>query len=189
MERITILALSGSLRKGSYNTALIRALTKLAPEGMDIVVFEGMGNMPLFNPDLSVQNLPAVRDLQERLSKSDGLIIASPEYAHGISGVLKNALDWLVADPKFVALPVALFNASPRASHAQQALREVINTMSGNIIEDACASVALLGSDLDMQGIINHREISVTLKMALTEFGAAVAARASTNETPIYGNG
>ena len=135
MKKLKILALSGSLRKASYNTALIHALSKLAPEGVEIIPFEGIGNLPLFNPDLETQNITPVTRLCEVLEKSDGLIIASPEYAHGISGVLKNALDWLVAGEEFVNMPVALLNTSPRASHAQKALREVIKTMSGDICE------------------------------------------------------
>src|SRR5690606_36930352 len=92
-----ILALSGSLREGSYNTAALEALSQVAPEGIDVVVFEGIGDLPLFNPDLENERLSAVETLKDSLRSSAGLVIASPEYAHGISGVMKNALDWLVS--------------------------------------------------------------------------------------------
>lgn len=177
MKILKILALSGSLRKTSYNTELIHALSKLAPEGLEIIPFEGIGKLPLFNPDLDIQNTPPVTKLCKALEKSDGLIIASPEYAHGISGVLKNTLDWLVAGEEFVDMPVALFNTSPRASHAQNALKEVIKTMSGNIIEDASISIPLLGSNLNSDGIIKHPEISLTLKEAIKIFKIAILAR------------
>ncbi len=177
MKILKILALSGSLRKASYNTALIHALSKLAPEGIEIIPFEGIDNLPLFNPDLVIQDITPVTRLSEALEKSDGLILASPEYAHGISGVLKNALDWLVAGEEFVNMPVALLNTSPRASHAQKALREVIKTMSGDIIEEASISVPLLGSNLDSDGIIKHPEISLALKEAITIFKQAILAR------------
>lgn len=177
MKVLTILALSGSLRKASYNTALIHALSKLVPEGVEVIPFEEIGKLPLFNPDLNIRKIPPVTKLCEALEKSDGLIIASPEYAHGISGVLKNALDWLVAGEEFVNMPVALFNTSPRASHAQKALREVIKTMSGDIIEEASISVPLLGSSLDSDGIIKHPEISLALKEAITIFKQAILAR------------
>lgn len=160
MDNIRILAISGSLRKESYNSALINALAKLAPTGIDIVVFDEMEFIPLFNPDRENENISAVKKLKKELKNSNGLLISSPEYAHGVSGVLKNALDWLVSGDEFPYIPVALTNTSPRASHAQKALREVISTMSGNIIESASIVVPLLGTDLDVNGIINNDEIS-----------------------------
>ncbi len=170
MERINILALSGSLRKTSYNTAAIKALRKLAPDHVTVVVYSGIGELPLFNPDRETEIIPAINQLQSALAHSDGLIIASPEYAHGISGVLKNALDWLVSDEAFVYKPVALLNTSPRATHAQAALREVITTMSGNIIEKASVAIPLLGTDFGINEIVNDTKISNLLKSSLTEF-------------------
>lgn len=182
MKAIRILALSGSLRKGSYNTALIHALSKLAPEGVEIIPFKELGRIPPFNPDLDIQNISSIKELQDELGKSDGFIIASPEYAHGISGVLKNALDWLVAGEEFVDIPVALINTSPRASHAQQALREVIKTMSGYVIEDASISIPLLGSNLDTDGIVGHTEISLALLDAINVFRNAIINHDHANE-------
>ena len=174
MKRIKILALSGSLRKASYNTAALEALKKLAPDDVEIVVHKELGNLPLFNPDLEGQIIPALDELRSALAKSHGLIIASPEYAHGISGVMKNALDWLVSGEEFVYMPVAFINTSPRASHAQVALREVVKTMSGNIIEKACISIPLLSSNLDADGIVNDQAISTLLKSSLMDFCAEI---------------
>ena len=165
-----ILALSGSLREGSYNTAALEALSQVAPEGIDVVVFEGIGDLPLFNPDLENERLSAVETLKDSLRSSAGLVIASPEYAHGISGVMKNALDWLVSGEEFVHMPVMLVNTSPRAHHAQEALREVIITMSGNIIESSCLSLSLLGSGLSTAGIVQNVEFRNALKLHLHEF-------------------
>ncbi|OZG74032.1 FMN reductase [Hahella sp. CCB-MM4] len=170
-----VMAISGSLRKLSYNSAVIEAMSLLAPEGIDFVVYKGIGDLPLFNPDLEDRHIAAVEDLKGELAKADGLVVASPEYAHGISGVLKNALDWLVSGEEFVYMPVALINTSPRASHAQAALREVITTMSGNIIEEASVSVPLLGSGLDADGIAGHVEIAQALVNSLQAFSAAIA--------------
>lgn len=160
MEKIRILAISGSLREKSYNTALLHATAKLAPDDMEIIIYDEMGLLPLFNPDRESEEIVAVKKLQEELAKSNGLIISSPEYAHGISGVLKNALDWLVSGAEFPAMPVVLCNTSPRATHAQAALREVVSTMSGHIIESASILVPLLGSHLDAEGIIRDKEMS-----------------------------
>lgn len=167
---INILALSGSLRAKSYNTAALTALAAIAPAKVRVTIFDGLGDLPLFNPDLDAGAVPAVQRLRFALADADGLIIASPEYAHGISGVLKNALDWLVAGEEFVFMPVAFINTSPRASHAQASLKEIIKTMSGNIIEEACVSVPLLGTNLDAEGIAASPEISATLTVALEHF-------------------
>jgi chromate reductase, NAD(P)H dehydrogenase (quinone) len=170
METVRILAISGSLRKESYNTALIRALVNLAPSDIDVVVFDELQHIPLFNPDRENENISAVIKLKTEINKSNALIISSPEYAHGIAGVLKNALDWLVSGEEFPYIPVALTNTSPRATHAQLALREVITTMSGNIIEEASISVPLLGTDLDENGIISDDKISHYLIDKLNTF-------------------
>jgi NAD(P)H-dependent FMN reductase len=175
MKTSRILALSGSLRKASYNTALIEALVMLAPKHLDIVYHKDIIDLPLFNPDLDETRPPAVNRLQQELGRVDGLIIASPEYAHGISGVLKNALDWLVNGEEFVYMPVLLFNTSPRASHAQAALREVVKTMSGIVDDKASISIPLLGSNLDKTGIIQHNEISTALKASLNIFHKTVS--------------
>ncbi len=174
MKSVRILCLSGSLRKVSYNTAVLQALSTLAPRGMDVVLFPAMGELPLFNPDRDEAPISSVDALRHEIDMADGLIIASPEYAHGISGVMKNALDWLVSGEAFPSMPVALINTSPRASHAQAALREVTTTMSGQIIESASISIALLGSGLDADGIVDHAEFSVVLRELLHQFRDAI---------------
>src|SRR6187455_908910 len=119
---IKIFAISGSLRSQSSNTNVLRAVTLLASEGVSISLYEGLGNLPHFNPDLEGKEGLAVLDFRRRLQESDAVLISSPEYAHGVPGVLKNALDWLVGGEEFVYKPVALFNASPRSNHAQASL-------------------------------------------------------------------
>lgn len=170
---LELLAISGSLRRASYNTALLKALQQLAPAALSIHIFP-LDGLPLFNPDLEVEPIAEVSEFKMRLGKADGLIIASPEYAHGISGVLKNALDWLVSGEEFVQLPVAIFNTSPRASHAQAALREVVSTMSGNIIEEASIALPLLGSNLTADQMVKHSEIVLALHKALAQFYDAI---------------
>lgn len=101
---IRLLALSGSLRARSSNGALLEAAALLAPAGMRIEPFAGIGALPHFNPDLEAGALPdAVRALRERVGAADGLLISCPEYARGIPGSFKNALDWLVGGPEFRA--------------------------------------------------------------------------------------
>ena len=169
-----MLALSGSLRRTSYNTFALEALCALAPPSTEIKIFDGIGDIPLFNPDLEENIPPVVAALKTALARANGLILASPEYAHGISGVMKNALDWLVSGEAFVNLPVALINTSPRATHAQAALREVVTTMSGIIVEEACVAVPLLGSGLDAGGIVADPGISTLLREGLFRFCSAI---------------
>lgn len=175
MKSIKILALSGSLRKASYNTAAIRALKHLAPIHIDIMI-GSIDELPLFNPDREGEHIPALDALNSNLRHADGLIIASPEYAHGISGPMKNALDWLVSGDAFPYKPIMLINTSPRACHAQEALKEVLVTMSGNVIEKSCVSIPLLSSELDADGIIENKEIAAMLKVGLEAFCIAIEA-------------
>lgn len=169
MKSMRLLALSGSLRKISYNTAAIKALQRLSPPNVKIQI-GSIGELPLFNPDREGEHIPSLAKLVDALVESDGLIIASPEYAHGISGPMKNALDWLVSGVEFPYKPILLINTSPRAFHAQEALREVLLTMSGNIIEEASVCIPLLSRNLDVDGIMDDLEIRHCLSKGLTRF-------------------
>ena len=171
---IEILAISGSLRLHSSNTALLRAAASLAPEGVKVTLYGGLGDLPHFNPDLEVAELPAVRDLRAWVQAADGLWISSPEYAHGVPGVLKNALDWLVGGEEFVGKPVALLNASPRSTYAQESLTETVWVMSARLVPAAFVTVPLMGKNLDEAGIVSHPEIAPMLRTALVAFADAI---------------
>lgn len=139
-----LLALSGSLRAGSYNKAALRTLQQLAPEGVAVTLYEGLGALPHFNPDVEMSALPdSVADLRRRVAAADGVVIACPEYAHGIPGSFKNALDWLVGCSDFPGKPVMLVNTAPRASQAQAALREVLATMLARLVPEADVTIDL----------------------------------------------
>ena len=137
MKRLAVLALSGSLRRASLNTAMLMMAVDCAPPSLRVQRYRGLGELPLFNPDLEVREPASVVRLRHEIATADALLIASPEYAHGVSGVMKNALDWMVATGVFVAKPVILWNASPRASHALAALRETLTVMSSRMIDEA----------------------------------------------------
>lgn len=169
-----ILAISGSLRKESLNSALLRAVRRIAPPGIEVGLYSGLGELPLFNPDIEANQPEPVANLREQILASDALLIASPEYAHGVTGALKNALDWMVGNETFVYKPVALLNASPRATHAQAALRETIRTMSARLVEEASITVPVLGSGLSEDEIVHHPEIGPALLAALLSLKTAV---------------
>jgi NAD(P)H-dependent FMN reductase len=176
---VRILAISGSLRALSSNTALLRAAAALAPDGVEVELYGGLGDLPHFNPDLDDPDRKelepaAVTDLRARVRRADGLLISSPEYAHGVPGAMKNALDWLVGGEEFINKPVALLNASPRATHAQASLAETITTMSGRLVAEASIAVPLLGARLDAAGIAARPEIAGAVRTALAAFARAI---------------
>ena len=171
---IRILAISGSLRQASSNTALLQAALSLSPQNVEMKLYGGLGNLPHFNPDLEPTEPSSVTDLRTQLRWSDGLLISSPEYAHGVPGVLKNALDWLVSGEEFVGKPIALFNSSPRAVHAQASLIEIVTTMAGRVIPEASITVSLLGKKLDAAQIVADSEMSSELQSAISVFANAI---------------
>jgi NAD(P)H-dependent FMN reductase len=133
-----IIAICGSLRAQSSNRALLQAAVKAAPEGMEVTIYEGLAGLPHFNPDDDEEGTtppPAVAELRALLAAADGILISSPEYAHGVPGSLKNALDWLVSDGALVDKPIALINASPvGGQYAQASLVETLTTMNWRVV-------------------------------------------------------
>ena len=162
-----ILALSGSLRAASINSALLRAAARLAPPGLFISIFDGLGALPLFNPDHEATPSATVIRFRQQVADADALLIASPEYAHGVTGTIKNALDWLVSFEPFAYKPVAVLNASPRAHHADAALRETLRTMAADIVESASLTIPLLGSVSDEEEILNAPPQAALIRQAL----------------------
>lgn len=142
MQRVRIIAISGSLRTGSSNAALLRAAALVSPPGVDVILYEGLGELPHFNPDLDTEGTeppPSVRALRELLLGADAVLISSPEYAHGVPGSFKNVLDWLVSVGELVGKPVALLNASPAGGeYAQNAILETLRTMNWHVVDEAC---------------------------------------------------
>ena len=171
-----ILAISGSLRAHSVNTAVLAAAALIAPPPMQVALYRGLGSLPLFNPDLDTESLPPpVAVLRQEIGASDGLVICSPEYARGVAGAMKNALDWLVSSTEFPGKPVAVINASQRATHADAQLRLTLATMSARLVEEASITLPLLGRALDAVAIAADPALSAQLLAALASLARAVA--------------
>jgi chromate reductase len=168
----TILAVCGSLRATSSNTAILRAAARLAPAGVSVEIYEGLATLPHFSPDLDVEPLPeAVRDLRGRIAAAGALFISSPEYAHGMPGSLKNALDWLVSAVEAMDKPVLLLSASPGgAAHAHAQLAEVLRTMNLPLV-DGGAHV-FTRARLDAQGEVSDAALLAAIARGLTELAA-----------------
>jgi chromate reductase len=171
-----ILALAGSLRAASINAAFCRAAARLAPADLPVRVFDGLGALPLFNPDLESAPPPAVQEFRGAVQASAALLIASPEYAHGISGVMKNALDWLVSFEGTVNKPVALINTSPRAHHAYDALAETLRTMTLDIVASASMAVPLLGVCVTEEAMLASPDVSAAVRRTLSALSAHLSA-------------
>lgn len=180
MKNMQLLTISGSLRANSSNTFVLQAAKILAPATVDVVFYSQLSQLPHFNPDLDREPLPdPIISLRQQIKNSDGIIISSPEYAHGVPGSLKNALDWLVSSVEFPGKPVALINTNPRATIAQAALEEILLTMSAQIIDSNNLTLAIAGRGLDTQGIIADPELSVSLKKAIANFTQTILASKS----------
>jgi len=177
---LRILAISGSLRARSSNTSLLRLAMDVAPDDMEIVLYDGLASLPHFNPDDDVDVPPAsVLGLRARVGEADGLLICSPEYAHGMPGSLKNALDWLVASVELPHKPVALLNASPWATHAQAALVETLTVMSTRVVRDASLTIPVTRGDVAADGRIESAEIGRAVRIALEEFAREIRSAAA----------
>jgi NAD(P)H-dependent FMN reductase len=175
-RQVKVLAISGSLRAGSLNSMLLRAVKRLAPSDISVDLYRGLGALPLFNPDIEALGAPPeVGELRSRIVSSHAILIASPEYAHGVSGVIKNALDWMVGNESFIDKPVGLLNASPRASIAQAALRETLSTMSARVVPAACVTLGILGSGLNEDGLVQNLEIGTAILGVLRALQCAAA--------------
>ena len=174
---MNVLALAGSLRAASVNAALCRAAARLAPPGLHITVYAALGALPLFNPDLEASPPRAVAQFRAAIGAADALILASPEYAHGISGVMKNALDWLVSYEGFVAKPVAVFNSSPRARHAYESMLEVLATMSATLIPAASITIPLLGECSTEDQMVSTHAVAREIRRALVALDAFISQR------------
>jgi len=175
--RKRVLCLSGSLRRLSANTAALQAAQALAPAALELVLYEGLGELPLFNPDDEADALPpAAQALREAVGQADALLIACPEYAHGVPGAFKNLLDWLVGSLEFPGKPVALLNASGRGSyHAQEALVEILTTMCAQVLGGASMTVALPGAGCRAQDVLASHERCAELHALLVALEHALA--------------
>jgi NAD(P)H-dependent FMN reductase len=166
---IRLLAVSGSLRARSTNTALLDAAASLAPEGVRVERFGGLAALPHFDPDADdlERPHPAVAAWRSALREADGVLFSCPEYAFGVPGVLKNALDWLVGSGELQGKPVLSFNASPRASAAQESLLLTLRAICAPFEPARPVEVPLLASKLDASGIAAHPGFAATIRGAI----------------------
>jgi len=186
---MNIVAISGSLRAASTNTALVRAAVALAPDGMNITLYDGMADLPHYSPELDGVDPPApVQPWRALLQEADGALICTPEYAFGMPGSLKNALDWIVSSGELWRKPVVALSASPSAlggEKAHAALLLTLTALEAQIVEAGSLCIPFSRTKLDTSGAITDAPTAQTLRASLDALACAINAMkaASLNES------
>jgi chromate reductase len=169
---------AGSLRKASFNRALLRAAVELAPDGMTIEVLD-IGDIPVYDADVEARGDPApVAEFKRGIARADGLLVATPEYNHGVPGVTKNAIDWASRPPRESVLdgkPVAVMGATPGmggTARGQAQLRQAFTFTNSIAMMKPEILVARAGEKFDDQG----RLVDETTREYLGKFLVAFAA-------------
>ena len=154
---LQVVAISGSTRQQSTNHNLLQAIAQLANDQFSVLFFDGLESLPQFNPDYALDNVPQqVEAFRQLLDKADGILLCTPEYAHGVPGSLKNAIDWTVSTNQFYHKPTALITASTDGSYAHKALLETLQVIEA-------ASVA------ELQLLISFAQTKVTKQYQVTD--------------------
>jgi chromate reductase len=179
-SKLAVCGIAGSLRAGSHNRALLRAASELSPPGMEIRIFERLGDIPLFDADLEAKGEPApVSALKKAIAEADAVLVATPEYNHGIPGVLKNAIDWASRPPgksAFQRKPAAILGASPGmlgTARAQLQLRQVLASNETYVLLRPEVLVARAQEKFDAAGRLTDeptRKMARQLLEALAEW-------------------
>jgi chromate reductase len=168
---MTILAISGSLRAASTNTALLRAAIALAPSDVLITLYDGLDGLPHFSPERDRENTSeSVHTLRTLLRQADAVLICTPEYIHGMPGVLKNMLDWLASSGEFVDKPVGVISAGPSdtgGSRAHAALTYTLAILTAKLPEAASLIVPFVRTKLDASGQLTDPKTADQLRSVI----------------------
>jgi chromate reductase len=183
----TVLLVPGSQRRGSTNVAVLRTAAALAPPGVDAIVFDGLGELPLFNPDDDVEGAAvadAVRAMRDAVGHADALLVCTPEYAGALPAALKNLLEWTIGDAGTYSKPVAWINAAGSAAptgaaDAHASLRRVLEYSGADIAEEACVRVPVARSAIGADGLVEDPEARRGIALAVERL-AEHTRRAST---------
>ena len=157
---VRVLLISGSTRDGSTNTAVLRTAAAQAPADVDTELLDGLGDLPLFNPDDDAEGVavdPSVAAMRAQVARADAILICTPEYAGALPAALKNALEWTIGDAGTYGKPVAWINASGPAAptggaDAHQSLAKVLAYAGAEIVRDACARIPISRNMIDTDG-------------------------------------
>jgi chromate reductase len=173
-EKINILGLAGSLRRGSYNRALLRAAAQLAPAGVTVRSFDELGALPFYDGDVEAAGNPAsVDDLRRAVEEADALLIVTPEYNDGTSAVLKNSLDWASRGPVrlLAGKPVAVLGASPGRNGARGGIEAVVRTVrrTGSDVLDRTLAVPFAPQVFDEELVLTDPAVRADVGRLVAE--------------------
>lgn len=175
---MNVLGISGSTREQSYNTALLRNMGTLGLDDMSFTLYPSLHAIPNYNPMLAGNDMPdAVEDFRTSLRSADAVVLATPEYAYGIPGILKNALDWVVASGELVMKPVMLASVSTSelgGARAHHALLTVLHAMNAKIVINASLNVPFASEKFSKQGTLQDPLLVQALKTNLQILAQAV---------------
>jgi chromate reductase, NAD(P)H dehydrogenase (quinone) len=177
MADLKVLGISGSLRKGSFNTAALRACAELMPAGMTLS-YARIDDIPLFNQDVFDAGIPEpAKRFRAEVAAADGLLIASPEYNFSVSAALKNAIDWGSRAPNqvFQDKPIAIFSASGGplgGARVQYDLRRILGQIWGHVLPRPEVFIGNAASKLDAQGRLTDETTRKFLSDLLVGFKA-----------------
>lgn len=185
---IRLLLVSGSTRTGSTNTAVLRTARLLAPAGVNTTTYEGLSELPAFNPDDDHEPLPmAVVGLRRQIAAADAILFCTPEYAGGLPGSFKNLLDWTVGGEEVSGKPVAWMNISSIAAptggtDAYASLSRVLGYLGADIVEPACTRVPMTRDAVGPDGLVTDPDVRLRLAEALAALARHVQAPAEPDE-------
>ena len=170
-----VLLVSGSVRDGSTNTAVLRTVQGLAPAGVETVLYDGILGLPHFNPDDDAEGAPVpgpVAQMRAAMHGADALLICTPEYAGAMPGVLKTLLEWTIGDASTYRKPVAWINASSPAAptggaDAHESLAKVLRYAHADIVEEACVRIELTRQDVGASGLVENEAARQAMSDAL----------------------
>jgi NAD(P)H-dependent FMN reductase len=187
---VNLLLISGSLRAGSTNSAALRTAVALAGDGMHAVLYDGMDELPLYNPDDdsegSTQTV-AVAELRAAVAAADALLICTPEYAGALPGALKNLLEWTIGDAGTYDKPAAWINVSGPAApsggaDAHDSLRKVLGYAHADIVDAACVRVPLERQMVGEDGLVADAGARQGIARALEELARHVGSRRGSSD-------
>jgi len=168
-ERKKILAISGSTRQNSSNGNLLKAIAALFEDSMEMTIFEGIATLPHFNPDETDKTIAEVMQFRDLISNADGVIICTPEYAHGVPGSLKNAIDWTVSTNEFSHKPTALITASTDGRSGHAALLETLKTIEAGNVDQLQLLISFIRTKINADNIITDESTLLAIKKLIAD--------------------
>jgi chromate reductase, NAD(P)H dehydrogenase (quinone) len=175
-NKITILAISGSLRATSSNTKMLKEIGQWVPAEIEFIIYDGLASLPAF--DDSAEEGEAVLKWRRQLAEADGVFICSPEYAFGVPGALKNAIDWTVSSGELVNKPLALITAASSGDKAHAAWLQIFAALSAHIPEGGSLLIPVIRTKLNEKGAITDAATKAAVQTVLQALISAIRSTA-----------